>query len=272
MSAGSNASAAPHGIAWGKVGGAVVVLGAGFVIGYATGGSSEPPRPREHARIDPARTQQGVPTYDRPAPPVAQRAALTPNLGGAAQEPERKAATARGGKTKPEKSRERKLWEAHLDAGIGGTDWEVPEGAKAANVGARAGAVAGGCFLPPTVPMVMTVQHAGYTERGGMLNGVLAQPAMGLGMACTVLPAGTRVTMEFWGEPGDAEVMEIGFPTFVVPGRGAVQPRPVAGMPADASNRQLPDHLSGWVATPTFSLDAGDTVTLHLRGQLDAIH
>ena len=41
-----SASTTPNGIAWGKVGGAVVVvLGAGFVIGYATGGSSEPPRP-----------------------------------------------------------------------------------------------------------------------------------------------------------------------------------------------------------------------------------
>jgi hypothetical protein len=104
-----------------------------------------------------------------------------------------------------------------------------------------------------------------------MINGLIVQPALGMGVNCTVLPVGTRVTMEFWGD-GDTKIIEVGYPTFVVPGLGAVQPQPITGMPPDASNRQLPDYLSGWVMTPTLSLDVGAVVTLHLRGELHANH
>ena len=78
--------------------------------------------------------------------------------------------------------------------------------------------MANSCVLPPTMPITMQVESAGYTERGGMLNGLSSRGLDGMG--CVVLPVGTRVTMEFWGEPGEAEMIEIGFPTFVSPGRG----------------------------------------------------
>jgi hypothetical protein len=224
----------------------------------------------EHTRINPANTLQAVPDYGKPAPARVEKATLVPSLTHpAAQKPEEKKPA---GPSKPKgKSREQKLWEAHLDAGIGGTDFEQPEQKPGTQLAGMTGG-AGGCFLPPTVPMTMQIENAGYTERGGMINGLIVQPALGMGMHCTVLPTGTRVTMEFWGEPGDAQIVEIGFPTFIVPGLGAVQPQPITGMPPDASNRELPDHLSGWVMTPTFSLDAGDVVTLHLRGVLNAVH
>lgn len=272
MSSASN-TIKTNGIAWGRV--ALVLtaaVGIGTGIGYVTRGAADSPKQAERVRATPAVAQQIVPTYEKRAAP----AALTPNLPLENQKDEQTAGAAKPrGSGKPKQaSYEQKLWEAHLAAGVGGEDFPQDDAMQATTAASsgpgRHGA--GGCSLPPTVPVVMQIESAGYTERGGMLNAVITQPAMGIGMSCTVLPTGTRVSMEFWGEPGEASMIEIGFPTFVVPGKGAIQPQPMAGAAENASNAQLPDHLSGWVTTPTLSLDSGDTVSLHLRGVLNATH
>jgi hypothetical protein len=265
-----------HGISYKRVAlaiGAVALVAGG--IGYVTGGGSTPTKVASNSRINPIGSMPAVPEYGHPAPPKIERAALVPNLAKpAADKPSEQKPT--GPAKPPQKSREQKLWEAHLDAGVGGTDYDDAENGPKAQLASHPGAGIGtsACFLPPTIPMTMRIESAGYTERGGMINGVIIAPVMGMGMACTVLPSGTRVTMEFWGEPGESQVVEIGFPTFVIPGSGAVQPSPIRGVPENASNRnsELPDHLSGWVTTPTFSLDSGDIATLQLRGEINATY
>jgi hypothetical protein len=259
-----------QGVAWGKVGLAVAgAVTVGFGIYSLTHGTAELTKPAERVRTV-AQTQQIVPTYGKPATAETSGAMLQPKLpGGTGGTGQRGEAVKRTGPARPrEKSYEQKLWEAHLAAGVGGDDFS--QDAQQPGTRAAVGYAASGCVLPPTIPITMQVESAGYTERGGMLNGLIVQPAMGFGMNCTVLPAGTRVTMEFWGEIGDSQMMEIGFPTFVAPGIGAIQPQSITGAPEPARNTQLPDHLSGWVLTPTLSLDAGDVVTLHLRGELNA--
>jgi hypothetical protein len=259
------------GIAWGKVGMAVAVVTiSGIGIWSLTHGPAEPAKPAERVRAA-APAPQVVPTY---------AALLTPSMPAGSTAPTGATDTAQKpvtgtGRIRPrEKSYEQKMWESHLAAGVGGDAFpsDAPQpGATAAPGGmASIGYAPGGCALAPTIPIAMQVESAGYTERGGMLNGLIVSPALGLGMNCTVLPAGTRVTMEFWGEIGDSQIMEIGFPTFVAPSIGAIQPKPIAGAPEQSRNTQLPDYLSGWVMTPTLSLDAGDVITLHLRGELHA--
>ena len=47
--------------------------------------------------------------------------------------------------------------------------------------------MANSCVLPPTtMPITMQVESTGYTERGGMLNGLIVAPVLGMGMGCVV--------------------------------------------------------------------------------------